>query len=761
VSAGNRSGGLALAARWILRHFWSRVIPMAIIAASFLLPAILPRANGTITHALSAPIARAPSMTLPWLAGLGWDSGANLRALGILDGGLLALAVTALLSALINRQWLYVLFSAWLLGTLRITAIAMGWDLQWLGHAIPYGWLHTLRKLTVAGYYLLTYLLFTHLFSRDLARTNSLRLRRVCLWMGLALLLAACVLTYDHFMQAMLLPCAFGLAVMAFLLARIVVMTRSRSALWYGLALIVALGAGLARRFAAELGTPGGGGYFPGITAVLAASMLLAQAIAARPRTRRDARRPARRERGNAPASRRFPATATRTPIRLEGHHDPLTHTLNKRGIDSKLGESLRHVSRGRPFSLAYLDLNPLRIVTNIYGHVAGDRVLEQICRRVDTLLRPGQYLGRIGGDEFIVVFSRTPIDQARDICQRILDDLRLTPCQIGTHRFQSQGVMGVVEITAALRAQDAISAAARACRMAGRGDRNRVTVYRHDAREIDEHFQELKLLKDLGNGLPPENLFLAMQPIMSLQDPAGRLDFEVLLRMRNIHGGLIATEKIIAAAEENGMISTLDKWVFRTTLHWLHEHSRNLTRTRFVCINLSGMSLNDETFVGEFFRTLDSYKHLARLLCIEITESVALRNMENTRLFIRRIQARGVRVALDDFGAGYTSFSYLAELPADVIKIDGRFIKSMNEHSSSTAIVETIITLGRNLGMECIAEWVEDLDTLVALRDMGVDYVQGHGIARPMPPATILAAGNIGALIADAGMRNAAFNGC
>jgi EAL domain-containing protein (putative c-di-GMP-specific phosphodiesterase class I) len=166
--------------------------------------------------------------------------------------------------------------------------------------------------------------------------------------------------------------------------------------------------------------------------------------------------------------------------------------------------------------------------------------------------------------------------------------------------------------------------------------------------------------------------------------------------------------------------------------------------------MNLSGASLNDERFVHDAYALLAQYVHAAGRLCIEITESVALHDLENTRRFIDRVRGYGAKIALDDFGAGYTSFSYLKELPADALKIDGNFIVGVNRHPANLAIVEAIVNLARNLGMKTIAEWVEDSQTLEALAEAGVDYVQGYAIARPQPPARLLAAHSAASFISD-----------
>lgn len=451
----------------------------------------------------------------------------------------------------------------------------------------------------------------------------------------------------------------------------------------------------------------------------------------------------------------------TFTPSRSKNRHttsaaaDPdLPPEPGSRGIQGKLDAALRDVTPDNALCVAYLDLNPSRTVNDIYGHTAGEDILYQVKRRIETILSGHHSVSRAGAESFAILFQGVSLEQAQAIAQRILDSVRRTPCHVGTGSFRPRAVMGLAEIAKPLSALDALSVATRACRMAGQDDPNTVGAYHHDAQEIDEHLQVLALLKAMSDGLPPERLTLHMQPILSLHDPASSLNFEMLLRMRDSRGSDIPVTRLITTAEENGMMPFVDRWVFRTALEWLNQHLPNLDRTRFVCINLSGMSLDDEAFVDDFFAILDDYPHLASLLCVEITEGVALRNKENSRRIVRRIQARGVRVALDDFGAGYTSFSYLAELPADIIKIDGQFIRSMKHNAPSIAIIQAIITLARNLGMRSIAEWVEDVETLATLRELGVDYVQGNAIAEPMPPAALLAIGDITGHIADEDIR-------
>lgn len=274
--------------------------------------------------------------------------------------------------------------------------------------------------------------------------------------------------------------------------------------------------------------------------------------------------------------------------------------------------------------------------------------------------------------------------------------------------------------------------------------------TYQRDSRVFSDHEAEMQLVERLSNHESIAGLFLEMQPIMSLRTPYASLNFEVLLRMKDEHGDRIPTERLIHAGEDSGRMGVIDRWVLSSTLEWLAAHVNGMPSNQFVCMNLSGASLNDEKFMEDVFVMLARSKNITQRLCLEITESVALHDLGNTRRFIDKVRSFGAMVALDDFGAGYTSFSYLKDLPADILKIDGSFIVNMNRHPANVAIVEAIVSLAQNLGMKTIAEWAEDFETVETLAEIGVDYVQGFVVARPQSPDLIAQAQSGADFIAD-----------
>ncbi len=419
--------------------------------------------------------------------------------------------------------------------------------------------------------------------------------------------------------------------------------------------------------------------------------------------------------------------------------NDALTKVLNRRGVEKAFNTAVAAVDENHPLALAYLDLDRFKLINDLYGHNAGDEVLRQVCHRVDSLLAPHMRLGRVGGDEFVILLPDTRMPLATVISRGIIESIDEKPFRVGEKAFYVRGSIGLIEVSAGTQFKEVLSTSDRACREAKTGQYRGLVVYEQGSPAFKEHQAELRLIGELSANEALDGLFLEMQPIMSLTRPYDALNFEVLLRMRDAAGELVPVSRVIAAAEDSGRMSRIDHWVLSTTLEWLEKHRGLLQRTQFVCINLSGASLNDEEFMHEVFDTLRRNSHVSHLLCIEITESIALHDLKNTRRFIDKVRSYGARVALDDFGAGYTSFSYLKELPADLLKIDGSFIVNMNQHPANVSIVEAIVNLARNLGMKTVAEWAEDAATVQALAEIGVDYVQGYAVARPMAPEKLL----------------------
>ncbi|MET0962209.1 MAG: EAL domain-containing protein [Noviherbaspirillum sp.] len=477
---------------------------------------------------------------------------------------------------------------------------------------------------------------------------------------------------------------------------------------------------------------------------------------------------------GPGPASRRYMARAALARGKIEGSlqdvttqwrateelrylalNDPLTKVCNRRGVEQALAAAIGQVQDGKPLTLAYLDLDRFKLINDLYGHAAGDDILRQVCERVTILLQGTQLIGRVGGDEFVVIMPDTAIAPAAWVCRGIIEKIGTEPYRLGDKAFQVRGSIGLIEVEAGASIRDVMANADRACRAAKQGASDGLVVYERDSEVFRQRQAEMLLVEQLSAADAADFLYLEMQPIMSLAAPHGSLNFEVLLRMRDRGGRIVQATQVIPAAEASGRIGMIDRWVLSTTLAWLSASNERLRNTQFVCMNLSGASLNDERFVQDALLMLAEHPVAACRLCLEITESVALHDLDNTRRFMDQVRAYGVKIALDDFGAGYTSFSYLKELPADVMKIDGSFIVDMNDNPANITIVEAIVALAGSLGMRTIAEWAEDQATVQTLAELGVDYVQGYAVARPQTPETLLRHGSAAAFIEDDALRS------
>ncbi|MCM2494691.1 putative bifunctional diguanylate cyclase/phosphodiesterase [Burkholderia glumae] len=752
------------------------------------------------------------------------------RNASLISGGLLTLAVFIFVIALINREWTYIVFAAWLLGNQRLAANALGFDDAWLAHLLPPAWIDLIRQLTFAIYYVVTTSLFVRLFRRELAQLPLRWLLKGVRVGGGVLLLLAFTLPYRWFLPPLWTLAGAGMLVLLLLLGQMLWRVRTRTMIWYAASLSVVLFAILSEVFAAALGTPLlFGGLNPVVTS-LAASMLAAFAIAEQQRADRQRRRESESDLRNtyaltpiglftldpagrftranpallsmlslAPdayrtrywtecfgasawrrlcelarqggagaieiagpaaagtARRRYSVRASFSGGAYQGSieevteraealerlhfladHDSLTGALNRRGIERRLASLVGTRARG---SVAYVDLEPLKVINDMFGHAAGDEVLCQLVARMTGCLAPRGAIGRIGGDEFVCVFPEIDVDEAAALCEQLAETIGAQPYQIGSRTVRVRASIGVVECLPAMSVHDMIAHADLACRESKRDGTGRIIVYRSDSRDFERRMRDLALIGTLSEEAVPEGLVLAMQPIVSVTHAGEALDFEVLLRLRREDGTLLSAADFIDAVERLGTIGAIDLWVLSSVLAWIERNQATLAKTRFICVNLSGASLNDERIVAEMFRRLEAHASIAHLLCLEITETVALHDLKTSQHFVARAHDMGVRIALDDFGAGHTSFKYLKALSADALKIDGEFVRSMCEHPADIAIVESIVDLARNLGMRTIAEWVEDTRTFEALRAIGVDYVQGYAVGRPVPPEQILAA--------------------
>ena len=435
--------------------------------------------------------------------------------------------------------------------------------------------------------------------------------------------------------------------------------------------------------------------------------------------------------------------------------HDSLTDLLNRRGLDLSFANRSRSALSKEPCSLAFMDMDRFKLVNDMFGHAAGDSVLLEIANRLRQSAPDNAVLARVGGDEFVMLFNGHSAQEAKSICARILSEVNNQPFSVSEKQFSVVASIGLIAISESMTPSFAVSAADRACADAKRQGGNRVVVYGESDREMQNHVNEMNMVSKIHSSLPVDRMRMVLQPIVSLQAPFSSLSYESLLRVVDDNGRLGPPAALIQAAERHGFVSRLDRWVLNTMVDWLNANPIHRERLNYCAINLSGASLNDERFLADVLAIVNANPEAARRMCFEITETVALYDLKNTCRFVDSVRGYGSKVALDDFGAGYTSFNYLKSLQADLVKIDGTFVKTLDTDRSNYAITRTIVDLTHEMGMSCVAEWAENARVVEMLAEMGVDYGQGWALAKPLEMPDLLPVQNSGELVTNLEVLN------
>ncbi len=416
--------------------------------------------------------------------------------------------------------------------------------------------------------------------------------------------------------------------------------------------------------------------------------------------------------------------------------HDSLTGLLNRRAFEKALQEVLeRDRGEGSTHALCYLDLDQFRLVNNTAGHLAGDQLLCQVCDLFRRRLGDRDVLGRLGGDEFGLLLRNCTREAAKEICEQLVK-------AVAEFRFVWKGAsfkiglsVGVVPIHGhALDSVKLLTQSDVACYSAKEQGRGRVHVYGGDRKNVSQHHHSrLYRAAGLMDALRNDRFFFFCQPIVDLRDDAEEpVSYELLLRLLDTDARLLLPGEFIPAAERFGLMAAIDRWVVRVGL-WHFAYSAQGANGAGVSINLSGDSFADPSLLDFLRQQLDDCPLPPSRVCFEITETAAVRNLDRATELIMALKEYGCRFALDDFGSGLCSFTYLKNLPVDYLKIDGGFVRGMLKDSGDRAVVEAINQVGHVLGLKTVAECVETPELEQQVREIGVDFGQGYGLGRPV----------------------------
>jgi len=417
--------------------------------------------------------------------------------------------------------------------------------------------------------------------------------------------------------------------------------------------------------------------------------------------------------------------------------HDGLTGLVNRREFEQRL-EALMKQNSTHPLehAVCHINIDRFKVINETCGPAAGDELLVELAMLLKKRVRHHDTLARIGGDEFGIIMRDCTLMHAEHVANSLLDLLGELRFNWHGKRYAVGASIGLVPVTDPdSSVSNVLSAADAACHAAKDKGGHRVLMFSNDDTLLAKRHGHMRWVSRINRALDENRFRLSFQPIAPVQpEDKQPLHYELLIRMQDEIGNMVAPGAFLPAAELYSLSTKIDRWVLSTAFQWLDDHPSHVEELGLCAINLSGHSLGDEKFLDFVVDLFVSSRVPASKICFEITETAAIANLEYAGRFIGTLKALGSRFALDDFGSGLSSFAYLKTLPVDFLKIDGMFIRDIHEDPIHLAMVQSINEVGHLMGMQTVAEFVENDAIVDVLRQVGVDYAQGYGICPPQP---------------------------
>ncbi len=417
-----------------------------------------------------------------------------------------------------------------------------------------------------------------------------------------------------------------------------------------------------------------------------------------------------------------------------QAERDHLTSLWNRRAMEDKLSAALHSVQHeGGRYIFCYIDLDRFKLVNDTCGHRAGDRLLQRLtalmARRVEG---ENHFLARLGGDEFGLLFVEATLQEALAHVQGLRDEISRFRFEWEDKVFRLGVSLGVTELHRGMADVGEILAQAdTACYHAKSLGGSAIQVYEKTHPALRKINDEMQWVGAIIKAFEAHRFVLYRQQKVALSHDTAKQHYEILLRLRGEDGSIISPGEFLPAAENYGLAPSFDRWVIRNFFAYLDTHPGD---EACYAINLSGRSLSDPGTADFIIDEIAQYHFDPARISFEVTETAAIDSLDACEHLILTLKSRGIQFALDDFGKGQSSFGYLKRLPVAYLKIDGDFVRGMNHDREKHAIVKAMHTLGHELGKQTIAEQVETEAELALLKDMGVDFVQGYLLHRPVP---------------------------
>lgn len=427
---------------------------------------------------------------------------------------------------------------------------------------------------------------------------------------------------------------------------------------------------------------------------------------------------------------------ALQEAVNYQASHDQLTGLMNRFAFDKYLTALIRQIDNNKATAvMCFIDMDRFKLVNDTCGHPAGDRLLKEVALLFGDYVGQDDLLARIGGDEFCMIFRNLTLEQVLNKLDKILQQVSSYRFVFEEQAFFVGASIGVIEIEQpGFTAAEMIKAADNACYKAKSMGRNRYFIYTPTEEQQALDQVESKVLQRFQNALQNNGFELFFQPIVNLKNANSTIQGEVLLRLIGDDGEYISPGIFIPLAEQHGIMNKIDWWVVENTVAFLHANPHICREVEKIAINLSGITLSDEKMLNQIKHLIQASTIPNEKLCFEITETSAVTNLQAAKWFIDQLRSLGCRFALDDFGAGMSSFTYLKNLNVDYVKIDGSFVRNMVRDKIDYETVKSINNIAQSMGKQTIAEFVVDEPTKHALIDLGIDYGQGYALGYPEP---------------------------
>jgi diguanylate cyclase (GGDEF)-like protein len=414
-------------------------------------------------------------------------------------------------------------------------------------------------------------------------------------------------------------------------------------------------------------------------------------------------------------------------------HHDSLTGMYNRHELETRLQKAV-NAGPASAHALLYLDLDQFKLVNDTCGHMAGDRMLQELARELQRVLPRDATFARLGGDEFACLLLHASEASALEVANALHD-------VTGRYRFLFSSMSFSVGVSIGITffpdengdtADAVLGRADVACYVAKEDGRNRSHVYFPRDEVMLKWHSAIHEVAQLENAMESGGLRLYSQSIVDLEGGAPTNFHEVLLRLANPSDGTIRTSaEFLPVAQRFGLMDRIDRWVLEHSCRHLGASSDPNLK---LSVNVSGSTLNDPSFYEKVVAAPQKYGFNARQLCLEVTEGVMIHRLRQAVEAMKGLRAKGFDLALDDFGAGVASFAYLQELPVTYVKLDGRIVRDLGVDPASEVIIGSLVRLAKLRNIECIAEWVENQAAIDILRSLGVRYAQGYFLHMPAP---------------------------